>query len=127
MSLKKRNTTALLIELHDTPTPMQHSQNLPIETLRGKSKRQKKQKHKFFSKSAKRREKETEILTTHKAFIKTHFVQQTKHQLRHDINGKMVFELQGMEPLIDEYKLQVDFNNFRYKLTALSNIIFFNP
>ena len=28
--------------------------------------------------------------------MKTHFLQQTKHQLRHDINGKIVFELQGI-------------------------------
>ena len=40
--------------------------------------------------------------------MKTHIVQQTKHQLRHDISGKMVFELQEIEPLLDEYKLQVD-------------------
>ena len=49
----------------------------------------------------KKRRKETQILTTHNTFMKTHIVQQTKHQLRHDISGKMVFELQGMEPLID--------------------------
>ena len=33
-------------------------------------------------------------MTTHKIYMKTHIVQQTKHQLRHDDNGKMVFELQ---------------------------------
>ena len=53
----------------------------------------------------------------------------------------MVFELQGMEPINDENKLQVDeknknsktslksnniinFNSFLYKVTALSNIFF---
>ena len=48
----------------------------------------------FFSECAKRREEDTQILTTYKTYMKTHIVQQTKHQLRHDINGKMVFELQ---------------------------------
>ena len=40
--------------------------------------------------------------------MKTQIVQQTKHQLQLDINGKMVFELKRMEPLNDENKLQVD-------------------
>ena len=35
-----------------------------------------------------KRTEETQILTTKKTFMKTHIVQQTKHQLRHDINGK---------------------------------------
>ena len=56
-----------------------------------------------------------QILTTHKIFIKTHIVQQTKHQLRHDINEKVVFELQGMEPLIEEHKLQNDEKNKNWK------------
>ena len=42
----------------------------------------------FLANVLKRREKETQLLTTHKTFIKTHTVQQTKHQLRHDINRK---------------------------------------
>ena len=33
----------------------------------------------------KRREKETQILTTHKIFMKTRIVQKTKHQLQHNI------------------------------------------
>ena len=48
----------------------------------------------FFSECAKRREKEAQILTTHKTFMKTHIVQQTKHQLRLYIIGKIVFEFQ---------------------------------
>ena len=59
-----------------------------------KNRRQNNQKNKFFSECAKRREKETQILTTHKTYMKTHIVQQTKHLLRHDINGKWLFELQ---------------------------------
>ena len=43
--------------------------------------------------------------------MKTHIVQQTKHQLWHDINGEIVFELQGKEPLDDENKLKVDNRN----------------
>ena len=53
---------------------MQRSQNLPLERLRGKNKAQNKQKYNFFSECAKRREKETQILTTHKIFMKTHIV-----------------------------------------------------
>ena len=34
----------------------------------------------------KRKEKEIQILKTHENFMNTHFVKQTKHQLRHDIN-----------------------------------------
>ena len=90
---------------------MQRSQNLPLERLRGKNKGQNKQRQIFFSECANRIEKETQILTTHKTFMKTHVVQQTKHQLRHDISGKMVFELKGMELLFDKYKLQVDEKN----------------
>ena len=40
--------------------------------------------------------KETQILTTQKIFMKTHTVQQTKHQLWDDIIWKVVFELQGI-------------------------------
>ena len=29
--------------------------------------------------------------------MKTHILRKTKHQLRHDINGKVVFELQGID------------------------------
>ena len=83
---------------------MQRSQNLPLE------------RHNFFSECAKRIEKETQILTTHKISMKTHIVQQTKHQLRLDISGKMIFELQRMKPLIDEYKLQVDEKNKNCKI-----------
>ena len=52
-----------------------------------------------------------QILTTHKTFMRSHIVQQTKYQLRHDINGQILFELQGMEPLNDENKVQVDETN----------------
>ena len=92
----------------------------------------------------KRREKETQILKSLKIFMKTHIVQQTKHQLRHDINWKIVFELQGIEwnlsmmrinykltkrTKIEKYKKSSKMNNIincntnRYKLTTLSNII----
>ena len=47
--------------------------------------------------------------------MKTHIVQQTKLQLRHDISGKMFFELQEMDSLIDEYKLQVDEKNKNWR------------
>ena len=43
--------------------------------------------------------------------MKTHIVQQTNYQLRHDINGQIVLELQGIEPLNDENKVQVDERN----------------
>ena len=43
--------------------------------------------------------------------MKTHIVQQTKRQLRHDINGKIISEKKWMEPLKDENKLQVDEKN----------------
>ena len=109
-----------------------------------KNKRQNKQKHKFFSECAKRREKETQFLTAHKTYMKTHIVEQTKHQLRHDINGKKVFELQWIEWNLSmmriNYKLTIrtktekykkslktndiiNFNTIRYQQTALSNII----
>ena len=42
-------------------------------------------------------EEETQILPTHKTFMKTHNFQLTEHQLRHDIIGNMVFELQGVD------------------------------
>ena len=109
-----------------------------------KNKQQNKQKHEFFTECAERRGNETQILTTHKTFMKTHIVQQTKHQLRHHINGKIVFELQGIrwnlsmmrinykftkrtkpekyEKISDKEKI-VNFNAIRYKLSALSNII----
>ena len=48
--------------------------------------------------------------------MKTHIVQQKKHQLRNDINGKIVFELQGMEPLNDENNLQVDEKNKNWNI-----------
>ena len=63
---------------------------------RRKNKRQNKQKQKFFSEGAKRREKEPQILTSHKIFMKMHIFQQTKHQLPHYFNGKIVFDLQGI-------------------------------
>ena len=44
----------------------------------------------------KRTEKETQILRTQKTFMKTHIVQQTKHQLRHDINGKWFLNYNGI-------------------------------
>ena len=44
----------------------------------------------------KRSEKETQRLTTNKIFTKTHIVQQTKRQLRHEINSKIVYEIQGI-------------------------------
>ena len=90
---------------------MQRSQNLQLERLRQKNKGQNKQTQFLFGECAKRIEKESQILTTHKTFMKKHIVQQTKHQLRPDVSGRIVFELQGMEPLIDEYKLQVDEKN----------------
>ena len=39
----------------------------------------------------KEEKKKHQMLTTHKTFMKTHIVQQTKYQLRHDINGKIFF------------------------------------
>ena len=93
---------------------MQRSQNLPIERIRGKNKWQSKQKHIFLANVLKEEKKETQILTTHKTFKKTHIVQQAKHQLRLNINGEMVFELQGMKPLID--KLQAGEKNKNYKI-----------
>ena len=50
----------------------------------------------MFTKCEKRREKEAQILAIYKTFMKTHIVQQTKRQLRHDIHRKIVFELQGI-------------------------------
>ena len=75
---------------------IQRSQNLSLERLR-ENKHQNKQKQKFFSEYDKWRETETEILTTDKDFMKTHIVQQTKQQLRHDINGKIIFELKKLD------------------------------
>ena len=43
----------------------------------------------------KRREKKTQILTSQKTFMKTDVAPQTKHQLRHKISRKCIFELQG--------------------------------
>ena len=40
-----------------------------------------------------------------------HILQQTKQELLRYISGKMVLELQGMESLIVEYKLQADEKN----------------
>ena len=37
-------------------------------------------------KLAKRKQKETETMTTHKIFVKTHIIQQTKQELRQNIN-----------------------------------------
>ena len=39
-----------------------------------------------------------------------HIVQQTKHQLRHDINGKVVFEIQWI-------RLNFSMMRINYKLT----------
>ena len=90
--------------------------------LQRKNKGQINRKHNFFSECGKRREKETQILANHNTFMKTHIVQQTKHQLRNDISEKMVFELQGMEPLIDEYNLQVDKKNKKGKILKVFEI-----
>ena len=49
--------------------------------------------NKFFSDFAKIREKETNIDQSQNLFENS-YLQQTKHQLRHNINGKVVFELQ---------------------------------
>ena len=44
--------------------------------------------------------------------MKTHIVQKTKHELRHDINEKIPFELQEIGwNLNDENKLQADEKN----------------
>ena len=40
------------------------------------------------------KEEKKQILTTHNTYIKMHTVQQTKYQLRHDVNGNLVFDLQ---------------------------------
>ena len=60
-----------------------------MKRLREGYKHQNKQKQNFFSECDKRREKETQILKTHKS----HIVQQTKHELPHDINEKILYEL----------------------------------
>ena len=122
---------------------LQRSEDLPLERLREKKDKLAKTQI-FFSESAKRREKETQILTNHKTYMTTHIVQQTKHQLRHDFNGKVVFELQWIgrnlsmmrinykltkRTKTEEYKKSsktnniMNFKTIRYKLTALSNII----
>ena len=62
------------------------------KTTRKKNK-QNEQKHVFLANVLKE-EKKTQILTTPKTFIEMHIGQQTKHQLRHDIIGKMFFALQ---------------------------------
>ena len=64
---------------------------------------------------AKRRQKETQILTTHKIFIKMHIVQLKKQQIRHIINKhvKKLITRKRMVPLNDENKLQVDKNKKR--------------
>ena len=61
----------------------------------------------------KRREKETQILTTQKTFTKRHFVQQKKHQLRHNINRHNNFCVKrtSMGHFTVENKLQVDKKN----------------
>ena len=63
----------------------------------------------IFCERAKRREKAD--IDRSKQFMKTHIVHQTNYQLRQDINGQIVLELQGMEPLNDENKVQVDERN----------------
>ena len=64
-------------------------------------------------KIAKRRKKETHIVTAHKIFVKTHIVQQTKHQLRQKINRNVNFGTKRiwMGPLNDENTPQVDEKN----------------
>ena len=54
--------------------------------------------------------KKREILTTHKTFIKTHNVPQTKHQFRRNLDRKLNFWItrSWIGPLNDENKLQVD-------------------
>ena len=73
-----------------------------------------------------------------------HIVPQTKHELRHEINEKIVFELReigwNLSMMRINYKLTkrtktekykkslrrnniLNFNTIRYKLSALSNII----
>ena len=70
----------------------------------------------------KEEKKETQKLTTHKTFMKMHFVQRTKHQLWHDNNGKMIFELQGRDLLNDENKSQVETEKYKKSLKTI-NII----
>ena len=59
----------------------------------------------IFHEFDKRREKETQLLTTYKTFI----VQQTRHQLRRDINGNTIFEFKkigwNLSRLRKKYKL----------------------
>ena len=63
------------------------------KTTRKKNERQNKQKQKFFSECAKRREKNTNIYQS-KNFMKMDNAQQTKHELPHDNKEKIIFELQ---------------------------------
>ena len=63
----------------------------------------------FLANVLKKRERNTNIDHSQNFYKNAYYP--TKHQLRHDINGKMVFELQGMELLIDEHKLQIDAKN----------------
>ena len=44
----------------------------------------------FLRECAKRREKEAHKMTTHKVFFEYHFVQQLKHQFRHNINRQVM-------------------------------------
>ena len=71
--------------------------------------------------------KETQILTTHKTFTKTHIVQQTKHHLRHDKKGKIIFEFQkigwNLWRMRINYKLKKRTKTEKYKKPLRTNNI----
>ena len=79
----------------------------------------------LLSEFAMRRQKETCILTTHKIFVKTHIVQHTEQQLRHNINKhvEVWFTRKRMGPLKYENTLQVDKKNKKLKSLFLENEI----
>ena len=70
---KNRYTTELLIELQKTMPHYSAQRSAIRETLRKRNKQQKTQKRKFFSERARRREKGTQMLTTHITFTKRIF------------------------------------------------------
>ena len=76
LSLKNRKTTELLIDLHNTTPRCSANKICRKKDYEEKTKDKISKNIIFFSECAKTREKETQILTAHKTFMKTHIVQQ---------------------------------------------------
>ena len=71
---------------------------------------------------AKRSEKKQKYIT-HKTFMKTHIVQQTKHQLQCNISRQLIFKIEGIEWELSMMRISYKLKN---RTTKTYYIINFN-